>query len=644
MRAYVAGRMFQVEVLQRKGLLESVKDATRLEFNIHDLYFDFAKAEAGTGPFKKRRFLLHKGGRSDDHGVPHELLKYPSGGCWPSLERLVIHNSEARSLKKAKLELCKNVEVLVLRFCNAIEEIDVTGMDNLRCIVVTRCAKLGKWVGLEDLSYLAVFHRVFSIHSSIFRTPWLEPPDFSRTNLLELTISNDEFRNYKRPQAHLRGFVKYLPLSVKKINISRCPYDLGMSPISLMTLLTNLEDLNLEFNLEITDLTDLGKLCSLQKLNVGRTGISSIPSGLGNLIDLHHVDVCGCEKLTSIAGIVEMTSLQRVDARGCRSLWDLPDGMSNLEKLEMLDVRKSSLLTLPRDYKWLAGYPGSDGILKVNVGNCWELFEPLLDNLKEPKMTGETCVESCVCRGVSIQSWIDGKRAVDGAAFELLGSVLGHRFGCTDVDRLERLRGTLNLHDVDLNDIFIRALCEHHDRLDETLPPGFRVATFGEEWVIDDEWLATMWYTVVATAPCTLRAVTKRAALQPWRKTLLHLTITEILPLVVEPRYRKDDSFKSRHKEGLDIFSDEISERMEFPFISEKGMVAVLEECRKKLEEAWERGVDLVHTTQGLKIVDAFLTKSSSSWMNTDNRHPKCYEDLFPNAPFEVLKCQDLYF
>ena len=644
MRAYVAalrGVCSRLKFFKERDSLESVNDATRLEFNIHDLYFDFAEAEAGTGPFKKRRFLLHKGGRSDE--VPHELLKYPSGGCWPSLERLVIHNSKARSLKKAKLELCKNVGVLVLRNCNALEEIDVTGMDNLRCIVVTRCANLGKWVGLEDLSYLAVFHRIFSINLSTVRTPRLEPPDFSGTNLLELTISNN-YPFYMKPQAHVQGFVKYLPESVKKINISLCPYDLGTSPISLMTLLTNLQDLNLEFNLEITDLTDLGKLSSLQKLNVGGTGISSLPSGLGNLRHLKHVDVSWCRKLRSIAGIVEMTSLQRVNAHGCTSLWDLPDGLSNLEKLEMLDVSCSGLDTLPRDYKWLAGYPGTNGILKVNVRNCWELFEPLLDNLKEPKMTGETCVESCVCRGVSLQSWINGKRAVDGAAFELLGSVLGHRFGCTDVHHhLERLRGTLNLHDVDLNDIFIRALCEHHDRLDETLPPRFRVETFGEEWMIDDEWLATIWYTVVATAPCTLRAVTKGAALQPWRKTLLHLTITEILPLVVQPRYREDDSFESRH-EGLDIFSDEISEWMEFPFISEKGMVAVLEECRKKLEEAWERGVDLVHTTQGLKIVDAFLTKSSSSWMNTDNRHPKCYEDLFPNAPFEVLKCQDLYF
>ena len=47
MRASVAGRMFQVEVLQRKELLESVKDTTRLELNIHDLYFDFAEEEAG---------------------------------------------------------------------------------------------------------------------------------------------------------------------------------------------------------------------------------------------------------------------------------------------------------------------------------------------------------------------------------------------------------------------------------------------------------------------------------------------------------------------------------------------------------------------------------------------------------------------
>ena len=82
-----------------------------------------------------------------------------------------------------------------------------------------------------------------------------------------------------------------------------------MLAISLMTFLINLQDLNLEGNSKITDLTDLGKLSSLQKLNVAGTGISRLPSGLGNLRQLQNVDVSCCEKLRSIAGIVEMTSL-----------------------------------------------------------------------------------------------------------------------------------------------------------------------------------------------------------------------------------------------------------------------------------------------------------------------------------------------
>ena len=63
-----------------------------------------------------------------------------------------------------------------------------------------------------------------------------------------------------------------------------------------------------------------------------------------------------------------------MNAHWCTSLWDLPDGLSNLEKLEMFDVNCSGLGTLPSDYKWLAGYLGSDGIHKVNVDNCLELF------------------------------------------------------------------------------------------------------------------------------------------------------------------------------------------------------------------------------------------------------------------------------
>ena len=56
MRASVAGRMFQIEVLQRKGLLESMKDTTRLELNIHDLYFDFAEEEVGQDHSRRGNF------------------------------------------------------------------------------------------------------------------------------------------------------------------------------------------------------------------------------------------------------------------------------------------------------------------------------------------------------------------------------------------------------------------------------------------------------------------------------------------------------------------------------------------------------------------------------------------------------------
>lgn len=76
----------------------------------------------------------------------------PNGLCWPFLKRLIIHKSEIQSLKRSKLHLCKNVEVLNFNYCKDLQEFDVTKMDNLRCIVVTGYGKLCHWIGLENLS------------------------------------------------------------------------------------------------------------------------------------------------------------------------------------------------------------------------------------------------------------------------------------------------------------------------------------------------------------------------------------------------------------------------------------------------------------------------------------------------------------
>lgn len=146
----------QVEGLWRMAFIEEVSEVDLLTIKIHDLFLDVAKEEARAGRnFEERRFLYHTGGAD----VPPELLKRPPGppgSCWSRLERLVIRNSDLRSLKKANLlQRCCNVAVLQLFDCKLLEEADVQGMENLISLEVSGCPALGKnFKGVEELHNL----------------------------------------------------------------------------------------------------------------------------------------------------------------------------------------------------------------------------------------------------------------------------------------------------------------------------------------------------------------------------------------------------------------------------------------------------------------------------------------------------------
>jgi hypothetical protein len=131
----------------RKGLLDKVTNIEQLDFTIHDLYVEFAEAEAVAGSLQKRRFFIDKERSS---GLPHELTEMED------LRRFIMHRSGIQNLEGAKLHLCKKVEVLGLECCDALQVVDVTNMENLRCVVVNGCKELGNWKGLEKLSELVI--------------------------------------------------------------------------------------------------------------------------------------------------------------------------------------------------------------------------------------------------------------------------------------------------------------------------------------------------------------------------------------------------------------------------------------------------------------------------------------------------------
>ena len=363
---------FQVNTLWRKGLLEVVGEDDELEISMHELYVKFAEAEAQTGPYKKRRFLI------DKEGTGVSL----SGSCWSSLERLIIHNCKVRSLKGAKLYLCPKVQVLQLSYCEELEELDVTGMNSLSYIMVIGCENLEVIEGIGKLSNL-IWQRVF--------VPKFINGPISLAALQVLQMKGFELSSVGSfPLEYLRGLRNLqecgpskhgtdsdystsldLPwLMQKQLDFSNCTELIGSSP------LTNLQDLNLNSCQMVNDLTGLCDLVLLENLDIGRTETSELPE-LRKLERLQFLNVSSCHNLTSLDSISSAINLRYVDASRCRSLSVLPHNLSSVKTLEVIDLAWDDLICmLPNDYEQLA----ERNILKLEA--CWGLVVPLVNELQ----------------------------------------------------------------------------------------------------------------------------------------------------------------------------------------------------------------------------------------------------------------------
>jgi len=392
-----------LSVLKRRALIDEVNEDSMV-FKIHDMYLDFAKEEVREGPFDMRRILYSL----KESNVPPELLKYPSGSCWPRLERLAIHESEAQSLERAKLYFCPNVDVLQLFDCEQLAEVNVQGMHCLISLDVIGCNDLGeKFEGVEKLRNLVWFRWMNISQPSIFLQNMsllttlqvldlrggdsnslvkLPPNLIGCINLRELTLSS---------HGNLTSFPDLSNLSkLEKIDFSSCPKASGFPDLSNLYLLrsinfsscevatsliglsslTNLKYLNLADCPLVEDLPGLGDLIALQKLNIELTGISELPD-LRKLQDLRDLYVHDCLKLTSLVGLEHVTSIRRLYAHDCGVLSELPN-FNQWKELKTIDLSCTGIDMLPIDFERLAKHH----ILKLQ--GCYNLLEPFVTLLK----------------------------------------------------------------------------------------------------------------------------------------------------------------------------------------------------------------------------------------------------------------------
>lgn len=391
----------QLDVLRRKALLGKVSEDD-LGIRIHDLYLDFAKAEAqGSGPLHKRRLLCDIGGK-----IVPQLLKTPSS----ELQRIRICKNKVQSLMKAKFHLCPNVQVLQLSECKKLEEVDVGGMDNLISLQVSGCKRLGpKFAGVEKLESLIwlqwrdmwepapFLQSMFSLTSlqvlhlgASSTSQLLQPPNLHGCiNLRELSMSYHrkmrkfpDFSNLTKLEhvnfselTRARGVPNLSKLSrLRTLVLLCCSKISGCLPG--LSSLTNLEELTLTGCKKISDLSGVCGLVALKRLMGLGISISRLPD-LRKLKNLQHLNVSFCSKLRSLVGIEHATALERVGARNCRELKELPN-FNNLRQLIVVDLTESSFCTtLPEGFEELA----ERRVLKL--AHCWGLIKPLVDLLKE---------------------------------------------------------------------------------------------------------------------------------------------------------------------------------------------------------------------------------------------------------------------
>lgn len=328
--------------------------------------------------------------------------------------------------------------------------------------------------------------------------------------------------------AGVQDFGNYLPKSLLKVDFSSNRELVGSSLMSSMSSLTKLQELSLYACKGIKDLRGLCELTSLLVLSVRDFDICELPSDMRALKHLQVLDVSYCVNLTSLDGISQCaTTLRRLYANGCWRLRDLPDDFSCFQKLETLDLGDCrSIYTLPKGYERLAGHSGN-GTWILSPEGCFGLIVPLVKILRLPEKSLVKCVDTCNFGGDSMQSWVDGWKHVNSIAYELLRRVFSVEiWGLRDF-------WTYMLDECEVVDFVIRALCEHDDR-----------DVNGTHILVDVVWAASMvdtdsdfrypWcflWMVVMTAPCTLGVAMEEAKLlEPWRSTLLHYTISFILP------------------------------------------------------------------------------------------------------------------
>ncbi|KAL1834507.1 hypothetical protein ACET3Z_004158 [Daucus carota] len=244
-------------------------------------------------------------------------------------------------LVSLNLENCANLTSLGESICNlrALKILNIGGCSSLRALPT----KLGD---LESLTKLVASGlTVLTLPYSMAR--------LSKLVQLELNL-NRKLKNLPDPIGNLR--------SLEILNISECE-KLEILPDQLWKI-TRLRELHAGRARMLKTLPCINSgqvILSLKNLDLSKSSLTTLPSGICQLSNLETLNLCKCLHLLYIAELP--LNLKCVSAEGCKTLQFLTN-LSNLKRLEFLDLTDCIRL------KEIQGLKGLSSIQEILLGGC----------------------------------------------------------------------------------------------------------------------------------------------------------------------------------------------------------------------------------------------------------------------------------
>ncbi|KAL9411632.1 hypothetical protein AB3S75_045269 [Citrus x aurantiifolia] len=88
--------------------------------------------------------------------------------------------------------------------------------------------------------------------------------------------------------------------------------------------------------------------CNIDHLDLKETAIEELPSSIGNLSKLVHLDLTNCSRLKSVSSsLCNLKSLVNLYLSGCLKLEKLPEEIGNLESLEVMLANETAISQVP---------------------------------------------------------------------------------------------------------------------------------------------------------------------------------------------------------------------------------------------------------------------------------------------------------